>query len=116
LKEVVKKLRTEADRLKNTSPTKESLISFLVILRKSMKELKKNEINKDVYDQLDSIESFRPFDDLIWINRFFQHWAIQRYRSDYYGNWKGKGKYEYDFDALILKLDALIYRMDINKR
>jgi hypothetical protein len=112
LKEIIKKLRTEADRLKNNSPTKESLSSFLVMLKGAMKELKQNEINQDVFDQLESIESFRTFDDLNWITKFFQHWAIQRYRPDYYDNWNDKGKYEYDFDALILKLDGLLYRME----
>jgi hypothetical protein len=109
MNKLINDFKMEADWLRNNSPTRESLTSFILRLKNSIKELKKKEINKDILDQLNWIESFRPFDELTWIERLFQHLIIFRYRTDYYEDWKGKGKYQYD---LIIKLDALLYRLE----
>lgn len=116
MKELIEGLRIEAERLRNSNPTRESLATFILRLKNLISEVKHKEINKDIMDLLYSIESFRSFDELPWMNKVFQHLMIFRSGPSYYYNWKGKGKYQYDFDALIIKLDALLYRLARSRR
>jgi hypothetical protein len=112
MNELIRRLRIEGDHRKNTSPNKESLMIFISSVKNSIRESEELKINEDTHDLLTSIEQFKPFDELSWIGKTLHRLMISRYRSDEYSNWNERGKYQYDFDALILKLDALLFRLE----
>jgi hypothetical protein len=112
MKHLIISLRREGEHLKNTSPNEEALTRFISRVKNSIRESAEFKKQDGMHDLLNAIEQFKPFDELSWIGKTLHRLMIWRYRSGQYGNWKEKGKYQYDFDALIFKLDALFFRLE----
>jgi hypothetical protein len=112
MNDLIKNFSSEAARLQNSNPTRQSLNDFIFRLKALIGQINQQESRNDIRAQLYSIESFKSFDELTWLNKVLQLFNILRYRSDYFNNWNGQGKFQYDFDTLIIKLDALLFSLE----
>jgi hypothetical protein len=115
MKEIIEKLRIEAENIRSSSPNKGSFQSFILKLKNSVNQLRATQSDNTVHDYLTSLDNFRTFDQLSWISRLLHHMVIFKARPNYYDNWNEKGRYLYDLDTIITKLDALLFRLNKNE-